>query len=109
MKLRRPMNIVVKLREAERALKGVHLQERELALILGAIDRLTKRVIQCGPPSQLDSTSSYLADLSERLREIPVMYGTDGRDVDEVRRLAKMFGHREGDDYQGMFHFKGRG
>lgn len=30
----------------------------------------------------------YLCDLSERLREIPVMYGVDGGDIDTLNTLA---------------------
>ena len=31
----------------------------------------------------------YLADLAERLMHIPVMYGTDGYDVDRVAAIAR--------------------
>ena len=30
----------------------------------------------------------YLADLAERLREVPAMYGVDGYDIDRLRDMA---------------------
>ena len=33
--------------------------------------------------------SEYLRDLAERLRHIPVMYGTDGYDIDRLEQIAK--------------------
>ncbi len=32
--------------------------------------------------------SEYLRDLSERLRSIPVMYGTNGYDIDRLEEIA---------------------
>jgi len=34
------------------------------------------------------SDVDYLRDLSERLREIPVMYGIDGYDIDRLSNMA---------------------
>lgn len=31
----------------------------------------------------------YLRDLAERLRNVPVMYGTDGYDIDRLQEVAK--------------------
>ena len=33
--------------------------------------------------------SDYLKDLSERLRNVPVMYGVDGYDIDRLRMMGK--------------------
>lgn len=35
------------------------------------------------------SNAEYLRDLSDRLREIPVMYGVDGYDCDRLRWIAR--------------------
>lgn len=32
---------------------------------------------------------AYLRDLSERLMDIPVMYGTDGYDIDRLNEIAR--------------------
>lgn len=34
------------------------------------------------------SDKEYLADLAERLRHIPVMYGTDGYDIDRLESMS---------------------
>ena len=35
------------------------------------------------------SSVEFLRDLSERLRRVPVMYGTDGYDIDRLRWIAQ--------------------
>jgi hypothetical protein len=35
-----------------------------------------------------DSLTEYFADLSERLRNVPVMYGVDGADIDRLAELS---------------------
>lgn len=35
------------------------------------------------------SDPEYLRDLAERLRHIPVMYGTDGYDIDRLYEMAR--------------------
>lgn len=36
-------------------------------------------------------TYEYLNDLAERIREIPVMYGVDGGDIDELPSIAENY------------------
>lgn len=45
----------------------------------------------------------YLYDLSERLREIPVMYGIDGGDIDRVRGLANDLTTKRGPAFHVIF------
>lgn len=33
--------------------------------------------------------AAYLRDLAERLRHVPVMYGTDGYDIDRLAEIAR--------------------
>jgi len=40
---------------------------------------------------EIKTPAEYLRDLSERLREVPVMYGIDGFDIDHLRDLANDF------------------
>ena len=39
------------------------------------------------------NNSDYLKDLSERLRNIPVMYGIDGYDIDRLRSMGTEVGN----------------
>lgn len=43
------------------------------------------------------TTKEYLRDLAERLRKVPVMYGTDDGDIDRLLELAKTVQYTEQD------------
>lgn len=41
------------------------------------------------------TSAEYLRDLAERLRHIPVMYGTDGGDIDRLAMIAKQLDRKK--------------
>lgn len=88
----------MELREAEHLLTNHPVTERDAALMLGMIDRLRARVIAAShsPFSEL-TVASFLEDLSERLRNVPVTFGVDGGDIDQLHELAKLHGLPNGD------------
>jgi hypothetical protein len=45
--------------------------------------------------SKTTSDSDYLRELAERLRRIPVMYGTDDGDIDRLCEIAKQLERKE--------------
>lgn len=49
-----------------------------------------------GKPAPVDelNDADYLRDLSARLMDIPVMYGTDGYDVDRLSQIANSIGSK---------------
>lgn len=56
--------------------------------ITGKICTCTVPALCAPPPAVLDNVA-YLRNLAERLRHIPVMYGTDDYDISRLYRLAK--------------------
>lgn len=53
--------------------------------------------IETGDLEELDD-ASYLRDLSERLRHVPVMYGVDDLDIGRLREIAKGLEKKETKD-----------
>jgi hypothetical protein len=70
------------LNTAETAATLVHkLADRTSTFMIGAEIALRAEV-------EHRSTREFLVDLSERLRNVPVMYGVDGGDIDRLITIA---------------------
>ena len=64
-------------------------EELDESYVAGDSTPITSEDVVFGDPTEDKDHPDYLLDLAERLRHVPLMYGTDDHDIDRLQRIAR--------------------